>query len=128
MLAGDVDPRSSMQSVSSESRDLISWARLLERRGIFALWSAASCAVLSEQPKNFIKLCTTNAAGDRGASGPFPHGTVSRTKKIGGRNLLAVAGINFHRHRGGAARCRRTRCRRCGGGGYRLRPIRLRRV
>jgi hypothetical protein len=63
-LAGEVDPKSSMQSVSSESRDLISWARLLERRVSFARWAAAeSCAVLSDEPKNFIKLCATDAAG-----------------------------------------------------------------
>src|SRR6266852_4570856 len=96
MLAGDVDPRSSMQSVSSESRDLISWARLLERRVSFALWAAAaSCAVLSDEPKNFIKLCTTNAAGDRGASGPFPYGTVSRRKKIGAGIYLPSLGLIF---------------------------------
>src|ERR1700687_2072845 len=84
-----------MQSASSESRDLISWARLLERRVSFALWAAAaSCAVLSDEPKNFINVWTTNAAGDSGASGP----------------------------------CRRTACRRCAGGAYRLHPIRLRRV
>ena len=62
----------------------------------FALWAAAaSCAVLSDEPKNFIKLCTTNAAGDRGASGPFPHGTVSRRKKIGAGIYLPALGLIF---------------------------------
>src|ERR1700675_3274605 len=126
MLAGDVDPKSSMQRVSSESRDLISWARPLERRVSFALWAAAeSCAVLSDEPKNFIKLCATNAPGDRWASGPFAHGIVSRRRS--GQELLAFARIYFHSHRG-AACSRRTCYRRCGGGGSGLGPIRLRRV
>jgi len=69
-LAGEVDPRSSMQRLSSDSRVLISWARLLERRVSFAPWAAAeSCAVLFVEPKNFMKLCATHAAGKRWASG-----------------------------------------------------------
>src|SRR5450631_99975 len=132
MLAGEVDPRSSMHSVSSESSDLISWARLLERRVSFAPWAAVSCAVLSE-PKNFMKLCATDAAGNRGASGLFAHCIVSRTacaenlaQEDRGQELLAVAGGRFHRHRGAAASSRRTCYCRCAGG--RLGPIRLRHV
>src|ERR1700690_252743 len=94
MLAGDVDPKSSMQSASSESRDLINWARLLERRVSFALWAAAeSCAVLSDEPKNFIKLCATDAAGDRCASGPLAHGIVTTGDR--GRNYLPSLGLTF---------------------------------
>src|SRR5579862_4180568 len=122
MLAGEVDPRSSMQRVSSESRDLISWARLLERRVSFALWAAAdSCAVLSDEPKNFIKLCATNARRRR-ASAPFAHGVVSRRRS--GQDLLAVARVNFHRHRRGARR-RRAGHRGCSGGRYRFGPFRF---
>jgi hypothetical protein len=94
MLAGDVDPKSSMQSVSSESRDLISWARLLERRVSFARWAAAeSCAVLSDEPKNFIKLCATNAAGGRGR---LVHSlTASPAEDDRGGNYLPSLGFAF---------------------------------
>src|SRR5882757_928492 len=98
MLAGDVDPRSSMQRASSESRDLISWARLLERRVSLARWAAAaSCPVLSEEPKNFIKLFATNGAGDRGAS---IHSLTASwaERRRSGQELLVVARISFHRH------------------------------
>ena len=122
MLAGDVDPKSSMQSVSSESRDLINWARLLERRVSFARWAAAeSCAVLSDEPKNFIKLCATNAAG--GCRRLVHSLAAFASRRRSGRELLAVAGVRFYRHRGTAARSRRR-----AGGRRRLGPIRLRHV
>ena len=61
----------------------------------FALWAAAaSCAVLSDEPKNFIKLCATNAAGDRRASVPFAHDSVSREEDRG-RNYLPSLGLVF---------------------------------
>src|SRR5450755_964835 len=127
MLAGEVDPKSSMQRVSSESRDLISWARLLERRVSFAPWAAAEpCAVLSVEPKNLIKLFATDAAGKDWASGSCAHRSVSRRRS--GQELLAVARIDFHSHRGGAARSRRARYRGCGGSRCRLGPVRLRHV
>lgn len=84
-----------MQRASSESKDLISWARLLERRVSFARWAAAaSDAVLSDEPKNFIKLYATNAAGDRGATVPFAHGSVRREEDRG-RNYLPSLGLIF---------------------------------
>src|SRR5882724_5317205 len=79
MLAGEVDPRSRTQRVSCDSSDLISWARLLERRVSFALWAAAeSCAVLSDEPKNFIKLCVSRTPP--ATAGRLAHGFVSRTE------------------------------------------------
>ena len=125
MLAGEVDPRSSMQRVSSESRDLISWARLLERRVSFARWAAAeSCAVLSDEPKNFIKLFATDAAGRPRASGSIR--SLHREPKKIGAGITCRRSDHFHRHRGVA--CRRTCCRGCAGGGCRLGPVRLRHV
>src|SRR6185503_5725901 len=127
MLAGEVDPRSSMQRVSSDSRVLISWARLLERRVSLAPWAAAeSCAVLFVEPKNFMKLCATHAAGKRWASGSFARCRVSRGES-GGQELLAFTRVRFHGHRGtpGGACCRGRTGGRCRPGPICLRHILL---
>src|SRR5690348_8451620 len=65
MLAGEVDPRSRMQRVSSESSVLTSCPRLLERRvrRFDARPGAWSCAALSDElRKSFMKPFAADAA------------------------------------------------------------------
>src|SRR5713226_1143275 len=75
MLAGEVDPRSSTHSISSDSSVFTSSAKPLERRvsRCDAEPPAGFCVALSDElRKSFMKLCASEAFGDRLASGSLP--------------------------------------------------------
>src|SRR6266852_6188168 len=80
MLAGEVDPRSSTHSISSDSSVFTSSAKPLERRvsRCDAEPPAGFCVVLSDElRKSFMKLCASEAFGDRLASGSLPTSSTS---------------------------------------------------
>src|SRR4029077_7700297 len=75
MFAGEVDPRSSTHSISSDSSVFTSSAKPLERRvsRCDAGRPAGFCVALSDElRKSFMKLCATEALGDFLNSGSFP--------------------------------------------------------
>src|SRR4029077_2100019 len=93
MFAGEVDPRSSTQSISSDSSVFTSSAKPLERRvsRCDAGRPAGFCVALSDElRKSFMKLCATEALGDYLNSGSFPLAHLVGGQRTGDIRLLGL--------------------------------------